>query len=148
MPRLLIIMREDLWDMNPGKGMAQAAHAAQDMTASIMSEEQMERFTRSYSGGPLSHDYIKDQYAEWCDGRNFGTTITLSAPFDSMSKMSLMLEMNGVPNGMTVDPTYPYRNYYGDVFTSSEVTCMWVFIHDEVTQEVQAELKQHTKLHV
>jgi peptidyl-tRNA hydrolase len=133
MPRLLIIMREDLWDMNPGKGMAQAAHAAQDMTATIMS-----------TGTP----YEKEQYEQWCEGRNFGVTITLSAPFDSMSKMSLMLEMNGVPNGMTVDPTYPYRNYYGDVFTSSEVTCMWVFIHDEVAEQVQAELKQHTKLHV
>jgi len=32
-PRLYIIMREDLQDMNPGKGMAQAAHAQAEMLA-------------------------------------------------------------------------------------------------------------------
>lgn len=34
-PRLYIVMREDLWDMNPGKGMAQSAHAQADFDAFV-----------------------------------------------------------------------------------------------------------------
>ena len=34
-PRLYIVMRRDLWDMNPGKGMAQAAHAQSDFDAHL-----------------------------------------------------------------------------------------------------------------
>lgn len=121
-PRLYIIMREDLWDGNPGKMMAQAAHAqalfdAYDFTANDCLET----------------------YCEWRgDGANclgFGVTLVLSAPRSEWMDISLGVKHYGYVN----DPTYPYRNYYGKVFTESEDTCMWVFA---TTKEEVEHMKQ------
>lgn len=113
-PRLYIIMREDLWDMNPGKGMAQAAHA--------------QALFDLYDHG---HNGCLESYSEWRgDGENclgFGVTLVLSAPKSEWMDIASGVEHCGYVN----DPTYPYRNYYGKVFTESEDTCMWVFATTE-----------------
>ena len=117
-PRLYIIMREDLWDMNPGKGMAQAAHA----------QALFDLYDHAHNG-------CLEAYSEWRgDGENclgFGVTLVLTAPTSEWMQISLGVEHYGYVN----DPTYPYRNYYGKLFTSSEDTCMWVFATTE--QEVE-----------
>lgn len=111
-PRLYIIMREDLWDMTPGKGMAQSAHA----------QALFDAYTPDFMG-----DYGK-HYSAWAEDRGFGVTLVLSAP-----KSEWMDIQNGVQHyGYVTDPTYPYRNYYGKMFVTSEDTCMWVFA---VTEE-------------
>lgn len=121
-PVLYIIMREDLWDMNPGKGMAQAAHAQalfdlyeEEMKANVAQEKyQPEReFLEAVSDWRGVNDH--------CLG--FGTTIVLSAPKKQWMEISMGFEHYGYVE----DPTYPYRNHYGQVFTASEDTCMWAF---------------------
>ena len=121
-PCLYIVMREDLWDLNPGKGMAQASHATSDF-------ENYEPLT----GG------IWDSLATWCEGRNFGTTIVLEAPINDFERIAEATQHNGV----VTDPTYPYRNYYGKLFTCSAVTCMWVF----ATTDEEIEYMKQWRLH-
>lgn len=129
-PRLYIIMREDLWDMNPGKGMAQAAHAQADF----------DEFIEDRCGPEYKQDdKLWSSVREWRENRSFGTTLVLSAP---AVDISLILE--SMPHcGIVVDPTYPYRNYYGKVFTSSEITCAWAF----ATTEEEIEFMKQWKLH-
>jgi hypothetical protein len=124
-PRLYIIMRRDLWDMNPGKGMAQAAHAQAEFD--------------TYTENNYTYDEFRIAHLQWCEDRNFGTTLVLHEPLDSMSKIS----MNVAHWGFVTDPTYPYRNWYGDVFTCSEVTCMWVFVYTEAELEYMRQFNLH-----
>lgn len=135
--KLLIIMREDLWDMNPGKGMAQAAHAQADFS----------EWCNTLMDRQIDNRDMLEQIKLWKEGRSFGVTITLAAPLATMYSIQQLCSNNAVPNGMTIDPTYPYRNYYGKVFTANEVTCMWVFVGDAVSAEVQDEIKKSTALH-
>jgi hypothetical protein len=106
-------MRRDLWDMNPGKGMAQAAHAQADFDA--------------YTENNYTNEDFRSAHLEWCEDRNFGTTLVLHAPLDKMHEIRTKIRHSD----MTIDPTYPYRNYYGEVFTREEVTCMWAFVYTE-----------------
>jgi hypothetical protein len=114
-PRLYIVMRRDLWDMNPGKGMAQAAHAQADFGAyqSSLVNKDGDEFWRAMSA--------------WRENREFGVTLVLHETLDTFGKIS----MNVAHWGYVTDPTYPYRNHYGEVYTRSEVTCMWVFVYTE-----------------
>lgn len=124
-PRLYIVMRKDLWDMNPGKGMAQAAHAQADFDA--------------YAENNYTNEEFRSAHLEWCEDRNFGVTLVLSATLAQMHELRTKLTHSDI----TVDPTYPYRNYYGEMFTSSEPTCMWAF----VTTEEQKDLLKEYELH-
>lgn len=126
-PRLYIIMRRDLWDMNPGKGMAQAAHAQADFDAHLF---------------PLDIPDAGEFQAAvmtWRENRNFGTTLVLHEPLDKFG----LISMNVAHWGFVTDPTYPYRNYYGEVFTRSEVTCMWVFVYTEEELEYMRQWDLH-----
>jgi hypothetical protein len=46
-------------------------------------------------------------------------------------------------SGMTVDPTYPWRNYYGKLFLTEEITCMWAFAHTEDEIEFMKQYPLH-----
>ena len=126
-PRLYIIMRRDLWDMNPGKGMAQAAHAQADFEAYLFPE-----FV------PDARKF-RDAVIAWREDRSFGTTLVLHEPLIVM----VQIQTDMPHSGMTVDPTYPYRNHYGEVFTRSEVTCMWVFAYTEAELEYMKQWRLH-----
>lgn len=121
-PRLYIIMREDLYDNSPGKMMAQAAHA--------------QALFDLYDHG---HNDCLEAYCEWRgDGENclgFGTTLVLTAPRSEW--MDIQYEVQHY--GYVVDPSYPWRNYYGKTFTTEEDTCMWVFA---VTEKEVEHMKQ------
>jgi hypothetical protein len=82
---------------------------------------------------------IADAVVAWREDRHFGTTLVLHEPLDTFGKIS----MNVAHWGFTTDPTYPYRNYYGEVFTRSEVTCMWVFAYTEAELEYMRQWKLH-----
>lgn len=129
-PRLYIIMREDLWDMNPGKGMAQAAHAQAAFDAYV-----------EYTCGPeyTQDDELWNAVGRWKEDRDFGVTYVLSAVQGDWHQISL-----GVKDyGYVEDPTYPYRNYYKQVFTRKEQTCMWVF----ATTDEEIEHMKRWRLH-
>lgn len=126
-PRLYIVMRRDLWDMNPGKAMAQAAHAQSNFNAHLF---------------PMS---IPDAYEfqaavkAWREDRSFGTTLVLHEPLSVMNQIHERMSHSG----MTVDPTYPYRNHYGELFVSNEVTCMWAFVYTEEELEYMQQWRLH-----
>ena len=124
-PRLYIVMREDLWDMNPGKGMAQAAHAQADFDA--------------YTEDNYTDDDFRSAHIQWCEDRNFGTTIVLKAKYENFAEIMYNVSIAGT----TQDPTYPYRNWYGDAFVCREVTCMWVFVTDEEDLEYMKKFPLH-----
>jgi hypothetical protein len=126
-PRPYLIMREDLWDMNPGKGMAQAAKAQADFSAHL--------FPMSI---PDAHEFMAAVQL-WREDRSFGTTLVLHESMDTLSKIS----MNVAHWGFVTDPTYPYRNYYGKAFVRSEVTCMWVFAYTEAELEYMKQWNLH-----
>lgn len=132
-PRLYIVMREDLWDMNPGKGMAQAAHAQAEFDAYI------ERYVENNEGLDKFDKNLIPSVTLWKERRTFGTTLVLFMPLDDMG----LITFNVNHYGYVTDPTYPYRNYYGKVFTRSEVTCMWVFVNTEEEVEYMKQWRLH-----
>ena len=113
-PRLYIIMREDLQDMNPGKGMAQAAHAQADMLAYAVEQS-------------VSDPNLLKAFTHWMGSdREFGTTLVLNAPQNEFENITRIAPHSGY----TVDPTYPWRNWYGTLYLTREITCMWAFVWD------------------
>lgn len=125
-PKLYIIMRRDLWDANPGKMMAQAAHAQADFTDYII---------RLSSNKQIDPAILE----EWAEDRNFGITLVLHEPLTVMEK----IRDNILHADMTTDPTYPYRNHYGEVFVRSEITCMWAFVHKDTEAEYMRQFQLH-----
>jgi hypothetical protein len=114
--------------MNPGKAMAQAAHAQADFDLYMFADPTL----------PKSKE-IADAVIAWRGDRNFGTTLVLHEPINTMSKISLNVDLWG----FVTDPTYPYRNHYGEVFTRSEVTCMWAFAYTEAELEYMRQWDLH-----
>lgn len=133
-PRLYIVMREDLWDMNPGKGMAQAAHA-QALFDDYVSKYANNLYMNEVDLDPTFINLVQD----WRGDIGFGVTTVLSAPLVDLENIPLNVEYCG----HTVDPTYPYRNYYKQTFTRSEVTCMWAF----ATTDRELDYMKQWKLH-
>lgn len=80
--------------LNPGKAVAQGAHAANMFT------NFMEKHNSQY----------KKEYKKWLGGRGYGTTITLSASEDDINNvMSLSVE-DSYPFNTVVDETYPLKD--------------------------------------
>ena len=126
-PTLYCLMREDLQDLNPGKGMAQAMHAQADFD---------EWVAKNKNSGHIP--FIN----EWKEDRSFGRTLVLEASLDQISNIISIAMCTAEPAEVTVDPTYPWRNYYGKLFLTSEVTCAWVFADDLTNQAVLDELRK------
>lgn len=127
-PKLYIIMRKDIQDMNPGKAMAQAAHAQADCTA----------WMRVILQQPKHYTTLISEIQRWTDNRSFGVTLVLHESLETIEK----IVENTNFSGLTIDPTYPWRNFYGDVFTTKEVTCGWVFLCEESNLDEEQFLKQ------
>lgn len=97
--RLYIFMRSDLHSLNPGKAMAQAAHAG---TA----------FTSNFYEGVYEEILPKEIFDEWTnEGVDFGTTIVLDADEIQVDSVLEGLEEKNIklPVGKIVDPTYPFK---------------------------------------
>lgn len=111
---LYLVMRKDLPDNNPGKMMAQAAHCACDF----------EQWLRFYEKNK-EYDLLKE-VQNWREDRTFGTKIVLEATEQEI----LNLERNTGFSGLVYDPTYPWKNHYGELFLSNELVGCWVFINN------------------
>lgn len=115
-PALYILMRTDMASMNPGKGMAQAAHAAN-------------AFTHKFAD---DHEYV-DDVERWLgeaylDGaQGFGTTLTLAVESErELREVIGSAQEDGFPAGLVLDNTYPVRD--GKVTHLIPVfTCGYVF---------------------
>jgi peptidyl-tRNA hydrolase len=119
-PKLYIIIRQDLYDNTPGKMMAQAGHAGSKFAHNCLTSKDKA---------------LKEQYALWEAGRGFGTKITLAATQNEMYEATTVFYNMGLASSLIVDDTYPFTNYFGEVFTAKELTCMYVFAPTDVPQE-------------
>ncbi len=126
-PTLYCLMRQDLQDLNPGKGMAQAMHAQADF----------DQWVDDHPGSTYM-PFI----AEWKEDRSFGRTLVLEGSLDEIANVTSMALGTDHPVGVTVDPTYPWRNFYGKVFLTSEVTCAWAFACDLTPQAILDEIRK------
>jgi peptidyl-tRNA hydrolase len=116
-PTLYILMRTDLESMNPGKGMAQAAHAANQFV----------------------HEYSKlSEFGDWAkQAEGFGTTIVLGGgnEEDIARVASDCAYREGFVAGLVRDPTYPVKDGEA-VHLISLVTCAYVFTPCRITNPV------------
>jgi hypothetical protein len=89
--KLYILMRNDLPSLNPGKAMAQAAHAANSLTAEWGHLQSVKDYTNR--------------------DNPFGTCIVLAADKDTIVyKLRRAAMRDGtVPFGPVYDPTYPFN---------------------------------------
>lgn len=130
-PRLYIIMRSDIYDMTPGKLGAQSGHAASKFTYNMM--------IASYIDSSKSHacKSATPAFKEWLDGdRGFGTKITLAATQSDILGLTYHAEGEGQVAGTVIDTSYPFKNYFGKVFTAEELTCGYVFVTQDTPQSV------------
>lgn len=99
-PALYILMRTDMESMNPGKAMAQAAHAA---NAFVRDTDRPEAYTVNIQAAVEDWEESTDQ--------GFGTTITLAVP-DEKTLREIVGEAQSIelPAGVIHDPTYPIRD--------------------------------------
>jgi hypothetical protein len=151
--RLYILVRTDTKSLNPGKGMAQVAHAANQL--SEMALRGVKATANAYSTEQLkdaheSHAKLKHAYEEWAgegeDYRGFGTTIVLASEEPDQDfewvRSELARRQCHVGMGTVVDPTYPVRD--GAVtHLVSFPTCMWVFGRVSDLQPVLETFKLH-----
>lgn len=125
--------------MNPGKAMAQAAHAANDFIA--------------------RWGHLPTVKEDWCDKDcNFGTTIVLSVDKDTLTEVIKRAQMRdgSVPFGVVWDKMYPFMvtkevsslispekltadNIYKDngqvVMFRKELTCGYVFVCEDSSDQ-------------
>ena len=112
-PILYILMRTDLDSLNPGKAMAQACHAANQMVCSIES---------------IGTETIKNRLKDWqSQAGTFGTTIVL----DGGSEANIRNKIHQIHDecwcGLTIDPEYPIRDGKVVHLIPDFLTCAWVF---------------------
>ncbi|QJA42960.1 hypothetical protein [Phaeobacter phage MD18] len=126
-PTLYILMRTDMASMNPGKAMAQAAHAA---NAFIRDVERPEAYSA----------FIHAAVEEWegSTHQGFGTTITLAVPSErEMDEIVRAATEENYPAAVVHDPTYPLRD--GAVTHLLPInTCAYVFTPCRLSHPVSA----------
>ncbi len=116
MPFLYILMRTDLESMNPGKAVAQGAHAANQFTHEA---DMLNTFDDKRQIG--MYDYWKTR-----TGDGFGTTICLGVNEDQLKRVVDAGRTAGMLASITHDPTYPLRD--GDVTHFLPLdTCGYIF---------------------
>jgi peptidyl-tRNA hydrolase len=124
-PRLYLFGRTDIYQMNPGKLAAQAAHAATQFVFDVLD-----------TGG--IHGTVADDMSAWREqaGGGFGTKITLAMTRDEIIEtVAVMQNKFNLQTNIVTDPTYPFSNHYGEYFTAVELTSGYVFADSTTPQE-------------
>lgn len=125
-PRLYIMMRNDLVDLNPGKAMAQAAHAANQFIHSV-----------NAIGPTRQHNPYINEWENQASG--FGTTIVLSASKSQIQQIIPLAVSEGYLADFTFDTSYPIKDG-ADTITVNALTCAYVFVApytDDYETEIQ-----------
>lgn len=123
-PKLYFLMRLDIPDMNTGKAIAQATHAQRLADTALANS---------------------DAYKAWSGDIGFGTAISLectTVDIDAISDVFLDKKLHSNPStagcfGVVFDPTYPFRNTFGDVYTMGLVTCAYLFVHEDTPPDIK-----------
>lgn len=127
---LYILMRTDLASMNPGKAVAQGAHAA-NMFGELMATL---RFNNKKSNEKV------DDFAAWQGDRMFGTTITLSVDAKQLQERIAAAQAEGFVAAVCHDPTYPLRDgAYTHLIPLD--TCGYVFGEKEALASILGDLE-------
>ena len=103
-PYLYILVRNDLASLNPGKAIAQACHAANQMMHTFPGflDDLTDR------GNIADHRRWAELYNEWIlSAKGFGTTISLSVNEKEMRQSVKVAQGFGLHAGITHDPSYP-----------------------------------------
>lgn len=117
--RMYVLMRTDLASMNPGKGMAQAHHAAM-----VFSHDMWKRLQ---TGEKMPKGFVEWQRQT---EQGFGTTLTLEVPGeDDLLRMVDVALALGYAANVVLDPTYPVRDG-GVTHLLPVYTCGYVFSPD------------------
>lgn len=119
-PVLYILMRSDMDSLNPGKAMAQSAHAA-----SMFHNDMMKYPERQYMS--IYQTWLKQT------PYGFGTKIVLDAfSEDGINKAieELKKETFECVCGVVMDPTYPIKDGCMTHYVSI-VTCGYIFVDSE-----------------
>lgn len=120
-------MRTDMASMNPGKAVAQGAHAA-NIFGEIMHTP------------PFDNSPFFDEFREWQGIRMFGTTITLGVNLDQLYEKNRKASDAGFICGICHDPTYPLRD--GDYTHLIPVdTCGYIFGSKERLADILGDLE-------
>lgn len=134
-PVLYIIMRMDIDQMNPGKAIAQGAHAQSKVSEFFHVQRELN-----------DHSQGTDRYMDWSnEGEDFGTTVVLEATADEIDELlrSAGDKIAEYCFQEVYDETYPYTNHYGDAYTKGVVTCWAFFAHDKRGRELMSNFKLH-----
>jgi len=112
-PVLIIVMRNDLASLNPGKACAQASHAANMMNDFVLA------YNTAYWNATLE---------KWKreSGQGFGTCLVLSGSWDIIEDCLNNWNPTNTLSGRVLDYTYPLR----DGLITHEFplhTCAWFF---------------------
>jgi peptidyl-tRNA hydrolase len=125
MPFLYILMRTDLESMNPGKAVAQGAHAANQFTHEADMVKSGVKMGHTHTN---SEQLILSMYEYWRTrtGDGFGTTICLGVNEDQLKRIVDAGRRAGMLASVTHDPSYPLRD--GDVTHFFPLdTCGFIF---------------------
>ena len=110
-PVLYILMRTDLQSLNPGKAMAQAAHAANAFVDSVIQRQS-----------------VPEYFYRWQEStsQGFGTVVVLGCDAKQLTCITNIADTIGLSSGVVNDPTYPLQD--GKVTHYIPLcTCGWVF---------------------
>lgn len=131
MPFLYILMRTDLESMNPGKAVAQGAHAANQFVH-VVEKMRNDIDGASIQGRPMDvfpEEYENiEMYDYWATrtGDGFGTTICLDVDDNILHRVINAGESMGMIAGVTHDPSYPLRDGNVTHFLPLD-TCGFIF---------------------
>ena len=124
-PVFYILMRGDMDSLNPGKAVAQGAHAQSEFSQDMLE--------------PTVPDAVKELYVQWLmQGGKFGTTITVEVNEVQLHQAVAFAQRAGYPAAIVLDDTYPVMD--GKTLHLIPVrTCGYVFGDKE---EVEILLRQ------
>ena len=93
-PALYILMRDDMDSLNPGKAVAQGAHAANLFDWEMENVPQTAKFT--------------EMHTQWVEsGSGFGVTLCVSVNYHQLHGVIAFLQDAGYPASIVHDPSYP-----------------------------------------
>jgi Peptidyl-tRNA hydrolase PTH2 len=126
-PVLIILMRNDLDSLNPGKACAQASHAANQMAQTLTG------FGTSVKPTP----YWQQTFNRWSSGADgFGTCLVYADSWGNIESCIDNWMLINIITGKLLDPSYPLKD--GDVtHTFPLYTCAWLFGDRIDLQEVR-----------
>jgi len=119
------MMRNDLVDLNPGKGMAQAAHASNQAV---------------HDAANLTNPLMKTLFREWQgQAQGFGTTIVLSTSKSDIQRIIPLAVSEGYLSNFVFDTSYPIKDG-ADTLHVNALTCAYVFV-GPYTEDYETEIQ-------